>query len=120
GNTIQGNFIGTDPTGTLLRRNLFDGVRVVLSSDNLIGGTAPAARNLLSGNGTGVSILNGTGNRVEGNFIGTDVSGAGLLAGFQASNGTGVVILAASSNKIGGTAAGARNIISGNGGGIDI
>ena len=45
---IEGNFIGTDPTGTLARPNS-GGIRV-FSSDNRIGGLTPAARNVISGN----------------------------------------------------------------------
>src|SRR6266404_604308 len=55
GNTIQGNFIGTDPTGTISRGNNA-GVDIVNSPSNTIGGTTPTARNLISGNGTGIQI----------------------------------------------------------------
>jgi len=71
---IEGNFIGTDPTGTIDRGNDRDGVRVN-SSDNLIGGSANAAQNIISGNGgDGVSVVgtDSTGNVVSNNHIGTD------------------------------------------------
>src|SRR6185369_16872061 len=51
GTTIQGNFIGTDPTGTLARPNRVAGIllggSVDVQSNNTIGGTTPAARNLV-------------------------------------------------------------------------
>jgi len=58
GNTIQGNFLGTDPTGTADLGNSGNGVSAgVGSSSNSIGGTTPGARNLISGNNAnGVSM----------------------------------------------------------------
>src|SRR5215211_1821129 len=61
---IQGNFIGTDPGGTVDLGNRYNGV-LVLGNDpdssftnTTIGGTAPAARNLISGNDdSGVRII---------------------------------------------------------------
>ena len=44
GNRIEGNFIGTDPTGSLDRGNVGRGVVVFRSSNNVIGGTTPAVR----------------------------------------------------------------------------
>ena len=52
GNRIEGNFIGTDPTGTLDRGNSFDGVSIGAGpSENVVGGTTVASRNVISGNG---------------------------------------------------------------------
>lgn len=115
GNVIEGNFVGTDVTGTNARGNFFVGVVVSDTPNNLIGGTINAARNILSGNnltyhGVSISGSGAVGNIVQGNFIGTDVTGNVALE-----NGTdGVAILGAHGNTVGGTAAGARNIISGN------
>ncbi len=115
---IEGNFIGTDPTGTIARGNGNNGIGIRNSASNRIGGTEPAQRNLISGNGTGVFIGNGPSqnNRVEGNYIGTDASGTNAVP-----NEYGVLISAeggvfvyASKNRIGGTAPGAGNLISGN------
>lgn len=116
GNTIQGNFIGTDPTGTISRANTA-GVDIVNSPSNTIGGTTPAARNLISGNSTGIQIQSSpsTGNVVAGNFIGTTAAGTAGLG-----NSTGVRISDAPGNTIGGTTAGARNLISGNSTGISL
>ncbi|MGN6644490.1 MAG: hypothetical protein ACTHKU_15970, partial [Verrucomicrobiota bacterium] len=113
GNAIQGNFIGTDFTGTFTISNRLDGVTISGAPGNTVGGTATGARNLISGNaGRGVWIGNSgaSENVIQGNFIGTDVSGKIALA-----NGTnGVAIVGVANNQIGGTIAAARNIISGN------
>jgi photosystem II stability/assembly factor-like uncharacterized protein len=113
GNTIQGNYIGVDATGTVSRRN-GSGLQITnLSSNNLIGGTSAAARNVISGNsGTGI-FVGGPNNTIQGNFIGTNASGTAAIP--NSSNG---IDISGSSqfinNMIGGTAAGAGNLISGN------
>jgi titin len=77
---------------------------------NTIGGTAPGARNVISGNRVGV-LPGLNGNLVQGNFIGTDVTGTAALG----NSSDGVTFGSVSnSNTIGGTAAGACNVISGN------
>jgi titin len=49
---IEGNFIGTDPSGAIALGNTAGGIHVGARSDStLIGGSIPAARNLISGNG---------------------------------------------------------------------
>jgi Domain of unknown function (DUF4394)/Calx-beta domain/Domain of unknown function (DUF4214) len=116
GNTIQGNFFGTDPTGNTSLANT-TGVDINNSSVNTIGGVTPAARNLISGaTSQGILIRNAgsTGNIVAGNFIGTNASGTDAVG-----NSIGISISSAS-NTIGGTTAGARNIISGNSSGVVI
>ena len=87
GNTIGGNFVGTTVDGSAAGGNL-GGVRVgdisSGSSDNTIGGTTPAARNVISGNRAGFDVViyaASSGNVVAGNFIGTDASGSALLPG---------------------------------------
>ncbi len=110
GNVVAGNYIGTDIHGSAQLSNN-TGVRIDGSPGNIVGGTTPGARNLVSGNGTGVSIVGGAAvtNTVAGNFIGTNVSGTIALP-----NGLGVLIEGSSGNTIGGTSPGARNLISGN------
>ncbi|MCS6803726.1 MAG: hypothetical protein NZ823_01110, partial [Blastocatellia bacterium] len=114
GNIIEGNLIGTNAAGTEDRGNQYGGVRIDDAPDNLIGGTTPAARNVISGNNSaGIVILLGGArdNRVQGNLIGTDVTGRnGLGNSFD-----GVVIADAPGNLIGDTVAGARNVISAQG-----
>lgn len=122
--TVQGNFIGTNAAGTAAIPNNDRGIRVLNSPNNVIGGTSTAARNIISGNvAAGISIeeSGSTGNVVQGNFIGTDVSGIAPLPnspqGFGVPNTSGgVFINRGINNLIGGTAAGAANTIAFNGG----
>jgi len=116
GNVVEGNFVGTDPTGTSALPNGNGGVFALFGgtgSNNTIGGTTPAARNLISGNtGPGVSVAF-SGNHVEGNFIGVDATGAAALG-----NGDRGVSVNGSGNTVGGPTAAARNVISGNNRGV--
>ena len=110
-NVIQGNLVGTDVTGTTRLANVGIGVDVVTASSTVIGGVG-LARNVISGNGTAIQIRTGsTGTVVQGNFIGTDVTGTATIA-----NSTAVHIVDASGNTIGGTTPGTGNRIVGNGG----
>ncbi len=113
GNVAQGNFIGLDVSGTLKIPNANNGV-LIGSPGNIIGGTDPAARNVISGNGQSGVYLNDAGasnNWIAGNFIGTTSDGV-----FGRSNHMdGVTIFRAAHNLIGGSVPGAGNVISGNG-----
>ena len=93
---IQGNYIGTDPTGTIAIPNRSG----ILSQgpDTLIGGTVPGARNLVSGNESGgITVGNptATGNIVQGNYIGTDVTGTMALP-----NQVGIYVSSSASNAV--------------------
>ena len=115
GNVVAGNYIGTDLTGTEPLGNLLDGVRLHRgASDNLIGGSVAGERNIISANGDSGVLIAGPGtndNRVSGNYIGTDVTGAADLG-----NGVSGVAIedGAQLNTVGGTSAGEGNIIAGN------
>ena len=113
GNTIQGNYIGTNVDGdAALGISTLGGILIENSANNTIGGTAAGEGNLISGNVRGIWIRKSgaTGNVVQGNLIGTDVNGTADLGNLQ----DGIWIDGTASNKIGGTAAGAGNVISGN------
>lgn len=115
-NVVLGNLIGPDFTGAIDRGNSGDGVQIDDAPSNIVGGPTPAERNVISGNnGDGIEIfsLNGNGNVVIGNFIGTDASGALPLA-----NGAAGINLSttARNNLIGGPTAGAGNRIAFNAG----
>ncbi len=119
GNIIEGNIIGVDATGTKALGNSFTGIHVIDSANNMIGGTAPGAGNIISGNrfhGIELTGPNARDNRIQGNLIGTDATGTSVVGNLFA----GVFINDAPGNIIGGTTAGARNIISGNWDGIRI
>jgi len=109
---IVGNYIGTDITGTLNRANVQEGIYVAGSAGNTIGGVNALDRNVISGNGdAGILILQGSGNFVRGNYIGTTANGLSALGNTQ----SGVAIYNSSGNLIGGASVGARNLISANG-----
>jgi parallel beta-helix repeat protein len=111
---VQGNFVGVDASGTAALGNGGFGVQAGGgSSDALIGGTSPAARNVISGSAsTGVFLGSGggTGHVVLGNYIGTDASGSTAIP----NNGYGVDVSSSPGMTIGGGAPGAGNLISGN------
>jgi titin len=113
GNAFVGDLIGTDPTGTRALGNRYDGVFVDGAPNNTVGGEAPGARNVISGNASvGIQIAGrgATGNVVQGNNIGTDASGTRALG-----NGLdGIFINAAVNTVVGGPALAQRNLISGN------
>lgn len=121
GNLIQGNFIGTDATGTINLGNKGSGVVLAESVDQL-GGTTVSARNIISGNGSpsigsvGVGIIGGdlsrsTGCIVQGNFIGTDVTGTLPMGNRE----DGITIRDfINQTLIGGVTEGARNVIAAN------
>lgn len=114
-NRVEGNFIGTDPSGTQGVANRLSGVFVSDGCvENVVGGSSVGARNIISGNVQAGVLLSGLGalrNRVEGNYIGTDITGTVALGNAQ---GGVALVGATSANIIGGTPE-ARNIISGNG-----
>jgi hypothetical protein len=85
---IEGNFIGTDASGTVDVGNGDDGVDVsgnASSSGLIIGGFTPASRNLISGNGDpgsdgdGILLAQGSNHLVAGNLIGTTSDGTSDL-----------------------------------------
>ena len=115
GNVISGCYIGTDRTGGVAVPNTFPGVEMFGgASNNTIGGTTTAARNVISGNAHyGISI-HGAGcssNLIQGNYIGLDQGGANALPNAAA----GVALFGgAHNNTVGGTSTSSRNVISGN------
>jgi CSLREA domain-containing protein len=119
-NRVEGNFIGTDKSGTVDLGNNQSGVRIGdAADDNTVGGTTSGARNVISGSssdgvfiGAAFSTDLATGNEVSGNFIGTTADGSGDLG----NNNAGVTISSGTSNTtVGGTVSGAGNRIAHNG-----
>jgi titin len=129
GNLVEGNLIGTNTTGMLSWGNTGDGVLIRNGAhDNTVGGSATGAGNVISGNSQNGVEVNGTGstnNFVQGNLIGVTAFGWGTLSNGDNAGAVakldGVFIKDASGTTVGGTAAGARNVISGNeGNGIHV
>jgi hypothetical protein len=113
-NIVAGNYIGTDVSGTIGLGNHDQGVRIENAANNLVGGTAPGARNIVADNrSSGISIIGATatGNRIEGNYVGLQPDGSTVLGNRIAA---GVLLIDAVANTVGGTTAEARNVISGN------
>ena len=107
GNTIQGNFIGTDPTGTVGLGNVLEGIYLLQAATNQIGGAAVGAGNVISaGQNEGIFLTNASWNVIQGNLIGTKVDGTNNLGNkyHNIDLQTG-----ANNNVIGGAAAGAGN-----------
>ncbi len=88
---IEGNHVGTDPTGTLVpagnqvKGNHLEGIHLLGVSYNTVGGQSPGARNVVSGNSIGISIGDtGFGdshdNLIRGNYVGTNAAGDAALA----------------------------------------
>ncbi len=120
GNVVAGSFLGTDSLGARAFGNGRAGVHIEGAPGNTVGGTTSGARNVISGNRSGgveIELGSATGNVVEGNYIGTDASGALPLG-----NSSGGVAIegGAAGNVIGGAQAAARNIISANAWGVSV
>ena len=107
-NTIQGNYIGISPDGSTAIGNGEQGI-IVNGSYNTIGGTTVEARNIISGNWNSGVWLEGDSNYLQGNFIGTDITGTMALG----NQWDGITIFG-SNNLIGGTVSGAGNLIANN------
>jgi uncharacterized repeat protein (TIGR01451 family) len=110
--SVVGNFIGTDTTGTIAAPNAGGGVSVT-SFGSTIGGSLPASRNVISGNGTaGIAVIEGgfPVTTIQGNYIGTSASGTAALA-----NANGITLDAGPSESTsGGGESVIGNVISGN------
>lgn len=107
-NQILGNYIGTDETGSNALPN-FRGMRLVNTSNNMIGGSGPNEGNLVSGNQSdGVLLLITSANTLFGNKIGVKADGLTALPNGQ----TGVQVLNGSTdNIIGGLNSGEGNTV---------
>lgn len=115
GTVFQGDYVGTDATGSVGIQNGYGGIGIFNGANHVtVGGTNAGAGNVLSGNGNAGLWLAGfgvTNNVVQGNYIGLNAAGTGAVSNTVA----GVYVVGgSSSNLIGGTAAGAGNVLSGN------
>lgn len=118
-NKVQRCAIGTNPNNETGVGNLLNGVLIANgASNNLIGGPGTNQGCVISGNGqNGVHLTGASNNVVQGNFIGTNISGTASLSNAQ----HGVLMdNGASNNQIGGATTRARNVISGNTDGVSL
>jgi hypothetical protein len=107
GDVIQGNYIGTNVAGATAQPNGGNGIQIIATPNNVVGGTASSMRNLISGNGGEGVRIDGTlatRNIVQGNYIGTDVTGSNAVG----NTASGVYIRKAPNNSVIG------NVVSGN------
>lgn len=116
GNTVAGNYIGTDSAGVLDRGNTVDGVRIEAGANaNTIGGTTAARRNVVSGNdqdGIQVDGEASDNNIIRGNYVGVNALGSATIG----NGGDGVFISGgADSTVVGGSLSSGGNLIAGNG-----
>ena len=115
GNFVEGNFIGLDAAGTAAVANATGVLIDSGATNNTLGGTTAAARNVISGNvDVGVYLSSaGSGNQVSGNYIGTDATGTSSIP-----NVHGIVTHWLTGTVIGGLTdvpgSGPGNVISGN------
>lgn len=118
-NTISGDFIGTDVSGTLdvgSLAGLVTGSGISITSfNNVIGGATPDVINLISGNDRdGISFSNSNTNVIQGNLIGTKANGTSALG--NGASGLSFTGLGSVANTIGGPDTGQANTIAFNSG----
>jgi hypothetical protein len=107
-NVIEGNYIGVDKEGST-RTSGGVGINIVSLNRNKFGGTAPAARNIISGHRINLWANTTVETLVQGNYIGTDDTGLKSVT-HNAGYGMGV-LFGGVNNTFGGTIPGARNVI---------
>jgi hypothetical protein len=123
--TVTGNFLGTNATGTAAASGSFGGFGVRIDPPAInarIGGPNPADRNLIAGNSQGGIILpfpSTTGHLIQGNYVGTDVTGTsplnlGTPLGLANIGGASVLGNLISGNVGGGMGLFDNNIVQGN------
>jgi hypothetical protein len=89
---VEGNFIGLDPSETIAERGSLGEIDTQVYLDaagpnTIIGGTTPAARNVITGAGFDILIQFSPGATVEGNYIGTNAAGTAALPGLYTGGG---------------------------------
>src|SRR5262249_7844682 len=110
---IAGNYLGTNAAGTAALGNQV-GVYIQIGTNNRIGGTVAADRNIISGNSVDGIQLDGSAggnnaNIVRGNYIGLNAAGTAGLG----NAGQGVAMLSGLTNAtMGATAVGGANLLS--------
>src|SRR5262249_33523548 len=115
GNSVQGNYVGTNAAGLAVpngQSNKSNGVTIDSAGGNLVGGAGNLG-NVISGNGLHGVLLTGTtvANTVRGNLIGTDKTGGVALPNGSTTGNLGQgVFVAGSSNQV----IGPGNVIAGN------
>lgn len=113
GSSISGNIIGLNATGSSSIANSSGGILAVAGSDGtIIGGSLLSQRNIISGNGSGVTgngiNLDGlSGSIIRGNFIGLNITGATGIGNAE----NGISLNGVLNNTIGGSGTNDGNTI---------
>lgn len=110
-NTVSGNFIGTDISGSYAIPNDAGIMVEVGTRNNIIGGTTPAERNLVSGNNFGITLTDppSSQNSVIGNWVGVDATGTYGIP----NSGKGISVFSTGFNRVGGSLPGEANLVNG-------
>jgi hypothetical protein len=117
GNTVSGNFLGTDRTGTVALGNTLRGVDIRDgANDNTVGGSTRKAGNVIAFNGDfGVLVSNASQNRILSNSIyGNGVASIGLFSGAnnnQAAPALNSAVVSGSQTTLRGTVANANSLV---------
>jgi len=114
---VEGNFIGVDAAGMNVSASTNQAPVKIIGNTNRLGGTTPAERNVIGGGGNTIVSVGGTGNVIQGNYIGVSADGAQGLH----QNGDGFATTAidfsgsgaSDATLIGGSVPGAGNVLFG-------
>lgn len=114
-NFIQGNMIGVDISGTVPLRNEKSGIYIQYSDNNLIGGIESGMMNIISGNGFngnngGVIIYDSQNIKLQGNYIGSDITGTKAIP----NNYYGAALVGVTNSEVGSKLNSGYNLVSGN------
>jgi hypothetical protein len=110
-NSIAGNNVGTDVSGSYAIPNSSGIVLETGARNNIVGGTTPGERNLVSGNNFGIVVSDALTmqNSVIGNWVGMDASGMHALP----NTNKGISVFSTGYNRVGGSLPGEGNLVSG-------
>jgi hypothetical protein len=110
---IQGNRFGTTADGIYPITNAGYAIEVLTNEMVTIGGSTPAARNLISGSLFGIQVTHDQGEAtlIQGNYIGTNAEGDVAIPNL----GDGIRLTGVRAVTVGGASSGAGNLVSGNG-----
>ena len=111
---VDGNFIGVDANGMTVVATTNQAPVKIIGSANRLGGTAPAERNVIGGGGNTIVLVNGSGNIIQGNYIGVSADGAqGLQQNLDGFATEAIDLSFTNGTLLGGSAPGAGNVLFG-------
>ena len=111
---VDGNFIGVDATGMNVLASTNQAPVKIIGSSNRLGGTTAAERNVIGGGGNTIVLVNGSGNIIQGNYIGVSADGTqGLQQNGDGFATTAIDLSFTNGSLVGGSAPGAGNVLFG-------